>query len=242
MGSKNAFKKRSKQNNVLQINQYQAEKQKDVQIIPRNKNQESYLIKLLDPSKDIVFGVGPAGTGKTLLAVQVAIKMFKERQVDRIIITRPAVSVDEDFGFLPGTLEEKMAPWTRPIFDVFQEYFRTDDLKSMMYEGVIEIAPLAFMRGRNFIRAFIVADECQNTTHSQMKMLLTRLSKGSKMAVTGDLNQADRPKENGLLQFCELYGQGGDYRMVAMARFDSRDVERHPVVKEVLNLIASLNI
>ena len=99
MGSKNAFKKQSKHNNVLKINQYQIEKQKDVQIIPRNKNQESYLIKLLDPSKDIVFGVGPAGTGKTLLAVQVAIKMFKQRQVDRIIITRPAVSVDEDIGF-----------------------------------------------------------------------------------------------------------------------------------------------
>jgi phosphate starvation-inducible PhoH-like protein len=141
MGSKNAFKKQSKHNNVLKINQYQIEKQKDVQIIPRNKNQESYLIKLLDPNKDIVFGVGPAGTGKTLLAVQVAIKMFKQRQVDRIIITRPAVSVDEDIGFLPGTLEEKMAPWTRPIFDVFQEYFRTEDLRSMMYEGVIEIAP-----------------------------------------------------------------------------------------------------
>ena len=237
MGSKrNAFRKRSKHNNVLQINQYQIEKQKDVQIIPRNKNQESYLIKLLDPAKDIVFGVGPAGTGKTLLAVQVAIKMFKERQVDRIIITRPAVSVDEDIGFLPGTLEEKMAPWTRPIFDVFQEYFRTQDLRNMLYEGVVEIAPLAFMRGRNFVKAFIVADECQNTTQSQMKMLLTRLSAGSKMAVTGDLNQADRQHNNGLLDFIEKLNRQNVANRIDVVTFHKGDIERHPAVREVLDI------
>lgn len=236
MGSKKGFRKHAKRNHAVQINPYQIEKLKDVQIIPRNKNQEAYLIKLLDPTKDIVFGVGPAGTGKTLLAVQVAIKMFKEKQVDRIIITRPAVSVDEDIGFLPGSLEEKMAPWTRPIFDVFQEYFRTQDLKNMMYDGVIEIAPLAFMRGRNFIRAFIVADECQNTTHSQMKMLLTRLSKGSKMAVTGDLNQADRQHDNGLLDFIDKLNKNTTAQRIDLVTFHKADIERHPAVREVLDV------
>jgi phosphate starvation-inducible PhoH-like protein len=120
--------------------------------------------------------------------------------------------------------------------DVFKEYYHTKQIAEMLEEGTIEISPLAYMRGRTFKNAFIVADEMQNATPSQMKMLLTRLGEGSRMVVTGDLNQADRPKENGLLQFCELYGQGGDYRMIAMARFETKDIERHPVVKEVLSI------
>jgi phosphate starvation-inducible PhoH-like protein len=129
-----------------------------------------------------------------------------------------------------------MEPWTRPIFDVFEEYYHPKEVQEMLEDGVIEISPLAYMRGRTFKNAFIVADEMQNATPSQMKMLLTRLGENSRMVVTGDLNQADRPRENGLLEFCELYGQGGDYRMIAMAQFDVRDVERHPVVKEVLSI------
>ena len=135
--------------NVVDIKPFQKPK-KQVNILPRNKNQETYELKLLDETKDIVFGIGPAGTGKTLLAVQVAVKLFKEGAVDKIVVTRPAVSVDEDLGFLPGTLEEKMAPWTRPIFDVFREYFYATEIEGMIKEGIIEISPLAYMRGRTF--------------------------------------------------------------------------------------------
>ena len=125
MGAKQKAKRRS--DNVLNFNTFTT-KPKHVQIVPRNKNQEHYILKLLDKQKDIVFGIGPAGTGKTLLAVQTAVKFFKEGEVDKIIVTRPAVSVDEDLGFLPGTLEEKMAPWTRPIFDVLREYFTISEI------------------------------------------------------------------------------------------------------------------
>ena len=223
------------QNNLIAIKPYLKRKQQ-VNIVPRNIAQESYVELLKNPKKFIVFAIGPAGTGKTMLAVQMAIKLYKEGVISKIIVTRPAVSVDEEHGFLPGTLNQKMEPWTRPIFDVFEEYYHPKEIQAMLEDGVIEISPLAYMRGRTFKNAFIVADEMQNATPSQMKMLLTRLGEGSRMVVTGDLNQADRPTENGLLQFCELYGQGGDYRMIAMARFESRDIERHPVVKEVLSI------
>jgi len=234
MGSKKA-NKHNYPPNVLKINQYSAQKSNDIHIIPRNRNQESYLLQLLDKKLDIVFGVGPAGTGKTLLAVQVAIQAFKQSEVDRIVITRPAVSVDEELGFLPGTMEEKMAPWTRPIFDVLKEYFRMNDLRHMLSDQIIEIAPLAFMRGRNFNHSFIVADECQNTTHSQMKMLLTRLGNGSKMAVTGDLNQTDRINNNGLLDFIQKLNKHKSNR-IAATFFGKEDIERHPAVKEVLDV------
>jgi phosphate starvation-inducible PhoH-like protein len=228
-------------NNLIPLTNY-LKRNKQVNIIPRNLAQESYLELLKNPKKFIVFAIGPAGTGKTMLGVQMAIKLYKEGVINKIIITRPAVSVDEDHGFLPGTLNEKMAPWTRPIMDVFEDYYHPKEIATMLDDGVIEISPLAYMRGRTFKNAFVVADEMQNATSSQMKMLLTRLGENSRMVVTGDLNQADRPMENGLLQFCELYGQGGDYRMIAMARFDARDVERHPVVKEILNIYKETSI
>lgn len=221
--------------NLIQINQYLRKKQQ-VNIIPRNLSQETYLELLKNPKKYIVFAIGPAGTGKTMLAVQMAIKLFKEGSISKIIVTRPAVSVDEDHGFLPGTLNQKMEPWTRPIFDVFEEYYHPREIADMLEDGVIEISPLAYMRGRTFKNAFVIADEMQNATPSQMKMLLTRLGENSRMVVTGDLNQADRPRENGLLEFCDLYGQGGDSRMIAMARFEVKDVERHPAVREVLKI------
>jgi len=222
-------------NNLIQIKPY-LKRNKQVTIVPRNLAQEQYLELLKNPKKFIVFAIGPAGTGKTMLGVQMAIKQLKEGMISKIIITRPAVSVDEEHGFLPGTLNQKMEPWTRPIMDVFEEYYHPKEIAEMLEDGVIEIAPLAMMRGRTFKNAFIVADECQNTTTGQMKMLLTRLGDGSRMVVTGDLNQADRPHENGLLEFCNLYGQGGDSRMIAMAKFESKHVERHPVVREVLSI------
>lgn len=222
-------------NNLIQIKSYLKRKQQ-VNIIPRNTSQETYLELLKNPKKYIVFAIGPAGTGKTMLAVQMAIKLFKEGVISKIIVTRPAVSVDEEHGFLPGTLNQKMEPWTRPIFDVFEEYYHPREIASMLEDGVIEISPLAYMRGRTFKNAFIIADEMQNATPSQMKMLLTRIGDNSRMIVTGDLNQADRPRENGLLEFTELYAKGGEVSMVALARFEMKDVERHPVVKEVLKI------
>ena len=229
-------KKTSKKRlNTLPIKQFQPDNPKQVNIVPRNVTQESYLLKLLDPSKDIVFGVGPAGTGKTLIAVQVAIKMFKEKQVNKIVVTRPVVSVDEDLGFLPGTLEEKMAPWTIPIFDVFKLYFTTQDIRNMLYEGIIEISPLAFMRGRTFHNCDIVADEMQNASTNQMKMLLTRIGRHSKLAVTGDLHQTDRPKDNGLSDFIEKLNKRAS-KLIDIVSFAKKDVLRHKAVQEVLDI------
>ena len=225
---------KSNYNNVVDIKPFQKPK-KQVEILPRNRNQESYVLKLLDENKDIVFGIGPAGTGKTLLAVQVAVKLFKEGAVDKIIVTRPAVSVDEDLGFLPGTLEEKMAPWTRPIFDVLKEYFNAAEITGMIQEGIIEISPLAYMRGRTFKNSFILADEMQNATPNQMKMLLTRLGEGSMMAVTGDLNQADRLKDNGLIDFTNRLAKGNT-SCLDIVHFDQGDIERHAAVKAVLQV------
>jgi len=226
--------------NVVELNSYFKKKQQ-VSILPRNTSQEYYLELLKNPKKHIIFAIGPAGTGKTMLGVQWAIKQLKEGVIERIIITRPAVSVDEEHGFLPGTLNQKMEPWTKPIMDVFQEYYHTKQIAEMLEEGIIEISPLAYMRGRTFKHAFIVADEMQNATPSQMKMLLTRLGEGSRMVVTGDLNQADRPRENGLLEFCTLFDEGGDCRMIAMAKFQTKDIERHPVVREVLSIYKELD-
>ena len=171
-----------------------------------------------------------------MIAVQMAIKFLREGVISKIVITRPAVSVDEEHGFLPGDLNAKMAPWTRPIMDVFEEHYHPKEVAGMLEDGVIEISPLAYMRGRTFKNAFIVADEMQNATPSQMKMLLTRLGEGSRMVVTGDLNQADRPRENGLLEFVNLYEGVAHHKLVDMAWFEAKDIERHPVVKEILSI------
>ena len=171
-----------------------------------------------------------------MLAVQHGIKLFQEGIVEKIVVTRPAVSVDEDLGFLPGTLNEKMAPWTRPIFDVFLEYYKQQDINKMLDEGVIEISPLAYMRGRTFKDAYIVADEMQNATVNQMKMLLTRLGDNSKMVVTGDLAQADRLADNGLVNFCNLLEEKSGLKHIDIVKFDHRDIERHHAVKEVLKI------
>lgn len=222
-------------NNVVKLNNFLPQKLRQVEILPRNKSQETYIMTLTDPGKDIVFGIGPAGTGKTMLACQVGVKKFLEGEVDKIIVTRPAVSADEDIGFLPGTLEEKMAPWTRPIFDVFREYFYANEIEGMIKEGVIEISPLAYMRGRTFKDAYIIADEMQNTTPNQMKMLLTRIGTGSKMAVTGDLAQADRLQSNGLLDFVNHLDKSETSRIKAVY-FNHKDIERHEAVSEVLKV------
>ena len=174
--SKQRVKKRfTSEVNIIDFQPYLPAKKQRVSINARNANQKLYLSKLYEESTSIVLAIGPAGTGKTMLAVQFGVKLFQEGKVDRIVVTRPAVSVDEDLGFLPGDLNEKMAPWTRPIFDVLGEYYQKKEIANMLEEGVIEISPLAYMRGRTFKNAYIVADEMQNATVNQMKMLLTRL-------------------------------------------------------------------
>jgi phosphate starvation-inducible protein PhoH and related proteins len=223
-------------NNVIDFQQYVPPKKTQVKIIPRNRAQENYFLKLQDPNKTMLFAIGPAGTGKTLLATQMAIKLLKEGEIDKIIVTRPAVSVDEQHGFLPGTLEKKMEPWTRPIFDVFSEYYYSKDIQNMLLEGVIEVSPLAYMRGRTFKNAFILADEMQNTTPNQMKMLLTRIGENSRMVVTGDLKQADRLEDNGLIEFIRLLNSHKDLKHVDIVNFGQKDIERHPAVKEILEI------
>jgi phosphate starvation-inducible PhoH-like protein len=170
-----------------------------------------------------------------------AIKQLKEGVIEKIVVTRPAVSVDEEHGFLPGTLQQKMEPWTRPIFDVFEQYYHPREITQMLEDGVLEISPLAYMRGRTFHNSYIVADEMQNATPSQMKMLLTRIGEGSRMVVTGDLQQADRPKENGLLDFVELIEKHQGHKMIEVAWFQAKDIERHPVVKEILSIYKELD-
>jgi phosphate starvation-inducible PhoH-like protein len=233
--SKQRVKKRfTSEVNIIDFQPYLPAKKKRVFIQARNANQKVYLSKLQDESKSIILAMGPAGTGKTMLAVQVGIMMYQDGLVDKIVITRPAVSVDEDLGFLPGDLNEKMAPWTRPIFDVLGEYYQKKEIASMLEEGTIEISPLAYMRGRTFKHAYIVADEMQNATVNQMKMLLTRLGEGSKMVVTGDLAQADRVSDNGLIDFCNLLEKKQYLEHIDIIRFDTKDIERHNAVKEVL--------
>ena len=235
--SKNRVKKRFTSNvNVIDFQTYAPQKKHRVTLLPRNKHQETYLQKLQDENKSIVFALGPAGTGKTLLAVQMGIKLLQEGIVDKIIVTRPAVSVDEDLGFLPGTLNEKMAPWTRPIFDVLGEYYQQKDIETMLFEGVIEISPLAYMRGRTFKNAYVIADEMQNATQNQMKMLLTRLGENSRMVVTGDLAQADRVRDNGLIDFCNLLESHAKLKHIDIVHFDQKDIERHEAVREVLEV------
>jgi phosphate starvation-inducible PhoH-like protein len=234
--SKNRVKKRFTSDvNVIDFQTYAPQKKHRVTLLPRSKHQELYLQLLQNDRKNIIFAVGPAGTGKTLLAVQNGIKLLQEGVVDKIIVTRPAVSVDEDLGFLPGTLNEKMAPWTRPIFDVLGEYYDQKTIENFLLEGTIEISPLAYMRGRTFKNAYIVADEMQNATQNQMKMLLTRLGENSKMVVTGDLNQADKLKDNGLIDFInKITNKKLDF--IDIVKFDHRDIERHKAVAEVLKL------
>jgi phosphate starvation-inducible PhoH-like protein len=224
-------------NNIINFQEYIPEKKKQVRIVPRNKSQDNYLKKLQDPDKTMIFAIGPAGTGKTLLATQTAVKLLKEKQIEKIIVTRPAVSVDEQHGFLPGTLEKKMEPWTRPIFDVFAEYYYAKEIQNMLLEGVIEVSPLAYMRGRTFKNSFVLADEMQNATPNQMKMLLTRIGENSRMVITGDLKQADRLEDNGLIEFIRLLEESDfSHRYVDIVNFGQKDIERHPAVKEILEI------
>lgn len=197
----------------------------------KNMGQKRYVDAI--KKSDVVFGIGPAGTGKTFLAVVMAVSAFKKGEVDRIILTRPAVEAGESLGFLPGDLKEKIDPYLRPIYDSLYTILGTDSTNRLMERGVIEVAPLAYMRGRTLDDAFVILDEAQNTTQAQMKMFLTRLGFDSKMVVNGDITQVDLPghAKSGLIQAQHILK---DIDQIKFINFSSNDVVRHPVVAKIV--------
>jgi phosphate starvation-inducible PhoH-like protein len=201
---------------------------------PRNLAQKKY-IDLLYSTVPIVIGTGPAGTGKTLLACHAGSKALISGRVQKLILTRPAVSVDEQHGFLPGTVEKKMDPWTRPMFDVLNRYMSAKKVNELVNDRKIEICPLAYMRGRTFDNAWIIGDEMQNSTPSQMKMLLTRIGEDSKMIIAGDVQQYERGFENNGLS--DLISRICENSIdISHIRFSEDDVVRNQVIKEILNM------
>jgi len=209
---------------------------KAVIIKPRSDNQQSFVDALEHPEKDIIFGIGPAGTGKTMMATLFAIRCLQEGIIKKIVITRPTVSVEEDIGFLPGTLEQKLAPWLLPITDVFEMFYSPPEVGRMIEMGIIHIAPLGFMRGRTFADSIVLGDEMQNCSADQMKMLLTRIGEGSKLIITGDLNQYDRGfKDNGMRDFLERL-EKRPCENIEVIRFDNVDIQRHPIIEHILDI------
>jgi phosphate starvation-inducible PhoH-like protein len=203
-------------------------------ISARTLNQRRYL-ELLTSHAPVIVSTGPAGTGKTLLACQVGSKALASGQVQRLILTRPAVSVDEQHGFLPGNLNKKMEPWTRPMFDALYRYWTVKKVQDMIYDQKIEVCPLAYMRGRTFDNAWIIGDEMQNSTPSQMKMLLTRIGEDSKMVIAGDGAQHDRGFElNGLADLVSRIDPESE--SIKHLMFTGDDVVRAEVIKEILSM------
>jgi phosphate starvation-inducible PhoH-like protein len=204
----------------------------------RNPKQARFLELLKAPKPDVLVGVGPAGCGKTMLSTCVGVQKLNNNEVRKLILTRPMVSVDEELGIMPGGLLEKVAPWMMPFQDVLLSHYTKGVLEKMMRDNIIEICPLAIMRGRSFENAWIICDEAQNTTPSQMLMLLTRLGRDSKVIVTGDPDQYDRGFENnGLIDLLSRYnGQTNDSSWLNVVEFDDGDVERNHVIKKILKL------
>lgn len=204
---------------------------KGKKIVCKTLGQRSYC-RAIDKNT-LIFGVGPAGTGKTYLAVACAVSAYKKGQVDKIILTRPAIEAGEKLGFLPGDLQMKVDPYLRPLYDALEEMFGVDNYAGLIERGIIEIAPLAYMRGRTLSRAFIILDEAQNTTEEQMKMFLTRMGEGSKVVVTGDITQIDLPSggRSGLKQAVRILDKIDE---IAVCYLTDRDVVRHELVQKIV--------
>src|SRR5215204_4062444 len=203
---------------------------------PKSVNQRKYLDSI--EQHDIVFGVGPAGTGKTYLAMAQAVSYLLTKKVSRIILARPAVEAGEKLGFLPGDLQEKVNPYLRPLYDALYDMLDVEKAEKYLERGAIEVAPLAFMRGRTLNDAFVILDEAQNTTTEQMKMFLTRLGQGSKAVVTGDITQIDLPtgRTSGLVEAMKVVG---NIEGIAFIRFDDKDVVRHQLVQQIVKAYGS---
>ena len=201
-------------------------------IVPRGNNQRSYIESI--NQNDINFGIGPAGTGKTYLAVASAVDALLKEKVDRIILMRPAVEAGEKLGFLPGDLSQKVDPYLRPLYDALYEMLGIERTEKYLEKGIVEIAPLAYMRGRTLNNSFIIVDESQNTTKEQMKMILTRMGFGSYLLINGDLTQIDLPKniESGLAHAVRVLNDTED---IGVVNFDSKDIVRHPLVRKIID-------
>ena len=222
------------QENTINFNQALKQHHKPIELIPKTRNQEQLILNLLDPSQHIVVAVGPAGTGKTYLAVAMAIDALERKAVQRIVLTRPAVEAGEKLGFLPGDLGQKVDPYLRPLYDALYDLMGFDKVQKAFERNAIEIAPLAFMRGRTLNNAFVILDEAQNTTPEQMKMFLTRIGFGAKAVITGDVSQIDLPKgqTSGLIDAERVLRRVSG---IAMCHFTSADVVRHPLVARIVD-------
>lgn len=200
-------------------------------IVPKTFQQKNYLEAI--KTHDIVFGVGPAGTGKTYLAMAMAVAALNNREVKRLVLCRPAVEAGEKLGFLPGDMAEKVNPYLRPLYDALHDMVEVDRAREMVEKGLVEVAPLAFMRGRTLSNSFVVLDEAQNTTHAQMKMLLTRIGYKSKLVITGDITQVDLPRgtKSGLIEAVQILR---DIDEISIVNFSEADVVRHPLVSKIV--------
>ena len=227
-----------KQDNISKIKDYViCYNSKGKPLKPKTVNQRNY-VEMINKN-DIVFGIGPAGTGKTYLAMAMAINAFRNNEVDRIILTRPAVEAGESLGFLPGDLQEKIDPYLRPIYDAMFDILGYETFEKFKDRGLIEVAPLAYMRGRTLDNAYIILDEAQNTTNEQMKMFLTRIGYGSKAIVTGDITQVDLPrgKKSGLLVATNILR---NIKGISFLEFEKTDVVRHPLVQKIIGAYENL--
>ncbi|MGB0743012.1 MAG: PhoH family protein [Opitutales bacterium] len=204
-------------------------------VVPKTLNQKRYLQAIA--KYPVTFGIGPAGTGKTYLAMAMALQELLKGAVERIILTRPAVEAGEALGFLPGELQEKILPYLTPLYDAMHNMVGKEQTEQLLERGVVEIAPLAYMRGRTLSNAFVVLDEAQNTTHEQMMMFLTRLGDGSRMVVTGDITQIDLPrsKQSGLREATRVLNK---VQQIKLFQFEGQDVVRHPLVQEIISAYA----
>lgn len=216
--------------------------------LPKTENQKKYVESLNDDKSKMIVVTGPAGTGKTMFACLKAIDLLNKSDINKIIITRPIITVEEEIGFLPGNIVNKMDPWTKPIFDLFSEYYSKMELDAMISKNTIEISPLGFMRGRTFKNAFIIADEMQNSSPNQMKMLTTRLGTNTRMVITGDLEQTDynnnKNNYNGLMELINKinlyydnnYPEMSNKKMIQLVRLEREDIERSEIVRRMIDI------